>query len=139
MIVPAEGLVLNVFKPVGITSFEVVRRLRRILKVKRVGHCGTLDPFAEGVLIIVVGKATKRAGEFSAYDKVYRAGIRLGRITDTYDITGKTILEKDISKVTLEDIEPVIERFKGEIEQIPPMFSAIKISGQPLYKLARKG
>jgi tRNA pseudouridine55 synthase len=139
VIVPPQGLILNIFKPAGMTSFEVVRKIRRKLNVKKVGHCGTLDPFAEGVLIILVGKATKLAPQFTSYDKTYRCRIRLGRSTDTYDITGRVIKESETVKVTIEDIKSIIKKFKGEIRQIPPMFSAIKKAGRPLYILARQG
>ncbi|MBL7191872.1 tRNA pseudouridine(55) synthase TruB [bacterium] len=139
MIIPPEGLILNVYKPPGLTSFDVVRIIRRRLNIKKAGHGGTLDPIAEGVLLILLGKATKRAGELLGLDKKYRAGILLGKETDTYDITGKVISEQNCSAVTLELLDRVIAKFTGKIEQIPPMFSAVKVEGRKLYKLARKG
>ena len=139
MIVPPEGLILNVYKPPGITSFGAVRKIRHALKVKKVGHAGTLDPMAEGVLIVMVGKATKRAVEFESLTKKYDALIRLGISTDTYDITGNVLSEKDCSKISRETIESALRDFIGEIDQIPPMYSALKIDGQKLYKLARQG
>ena len=139
MIVPPEGLILNVYKPQGITSFGVVRKIKHALKVKKVGHAGTLDPMAVGVLVVMVGKATKRAVEFEVLDKEYDALIRLGIKTDTYDITGEILEERDFSHVTSEMIEEALKDFSGAIEQVPPMYSALKIDGQKLYKLARKG
>ncbi|NQS99041.1 MAG: tRNA pseudouridine(55) synthase TruB [candidate division Zixibacteria bacterium] len=137
--IPPEGLILNVYKPAGMTSFDVVRQVRRRLKVKKVGHGGTLDPIAEGVLLIMAGKATKRANELSSLDKTYAAGILLGRKTDTYDTTGVVLAESDTDNIEYEDIERELQNFIGEIEQVPPMFSAIKIDGKRLYKLARRG
>ena len=137
--IPPEGLILNVYKPAGMTSFDVVRWVRRRLKVKKVGHGGTLDPIAEGVLLIMVGKATKRANELSSLDKTYAARILLGRKTDTYDITGAVLAEFDTNHLECDDIEGVLHNFVGEIEQVPPMFSAIKVNGKRLYKLARRG
>ena len=137
--IPPEGLILNVYKPAGMTSFDVVRQVRRRLKVKKVGHGGTLDPIAEGVLLIMAGNATKRANELSSLDKTYAAGILLGRKTDTYDTTGVVLAESDTDNIEYEDIERELQNFIGEIEQVPPMFSAIKIDGKRLYKLARRG
>lgn len=139
MIVPPEGLVLNIYKPGGITSFGVVSRVRSRLKVKKAGHGGTLDPMAEGVLIVLVGKATKLAAELSALQKEYRAVILLGRTTDTYDITGETVDEQEPPELSAETVQSALNDFTGEIDQIPPMFSALKVDGQRLYKLARKG
>jgi tRNA pseudouridine55 synthase len=139
MIVPPEGLVLNIYKPQGITSFGVVSRVRKKLNVKKVGHAGTLDPMAEGTLIVLVGKATKRASEFSTLDKEYRAGILLGKKTDTYDVTGKIIGTGDTSGVNIDRLKAAISEFCGEIEQVPPMYSALKVDGKRLYKLAREG
>ncbi len=139
MIVPPEGLVLNVYKPPGMTSFGVVKRIRSLLKVKKVGHGGTLDPIAEGVLIILAGKATKRADELTSLVKEYRAVILLGKTTDTYDITGEVAEEKTVPDIALSEVLTVLQRFRGDIEQVPPMYSALKVKGQRLYKLARKG
>ena len=139
MIVPPEGLILNVCKPQGITSFGVVRKIKHALSVKKVGHAGTLDPMAEGVLIVMVGKATKRAVEFESLTKEYDALIRLGISTDTYDITGNILSERDCSHISEDTINSALRDFIGEIEQIPPMYSALKIDGRKLYKLARQG
>lgn len=139
MIVPPEGLILNVDKPKGITSFDVVRQIRRRLGVKKVGHGGTLDPMAEGVLLILVGRATKRASELIGLDKEYRAGILLGTTTDTYDITGKIVERGDYSSISCMEVERALNKFTGEIQQVPPMYSAVKIGGRKLYQLARRG
>jgi len=139
MLVPEAGLVLNICKPRGITSFDVVRKVRGKLGVKKVGHCGTLDPLAEGVLIVLAGKATKRANEFSGLDKTYRAGILLGRETDSYDVTGQVVMAHSTEDIDTFKINEVLKKFHGEIWQVPPMYSAIKIGGRKLYDLARKG
>lgn len=138
-----EDSVLLIDKPAGITSFGVVARVRRHLsqqawhKVK-VGHTGTLDPFATGLMIIVTGKECRNAGNYSKLDKVYEATIRLGQTSSTGDPEGEIA---DISdKVpTRDEVEAALERFVGDITQRPPMYSAIKINGQRAYKLARKG
>ena len=125
-------------KPEGLTSHGVVSRLRRIFGTRRIGHSGTLDPLATGVLPVFVGRAT-RACEFALCDdKAYTARLRLGITTDTQDITGKVIGERPVT-VTPDEVFSVIEGFKGKICQTPPMFSAIKVDGVPLYKLAREG
>lgn len=135
--------VILVDKPAGISSFGVVARVRRYLtnhaghKVK-VGHCGTLDPFATGLLILVSGKFTKRAGEFSGLDKTYQATICLGAESTTGDPEGE-IAEVSDTMPAIEQVEDVINKFVGEIEQTPPVYSAIKINGQRAYKLARSG
>ncbi len=133
---PKSG-VLNIYKPRGITSNAVVTRIKR-LTGEKTGHTGTLDPDAEGVLPICIGKATKAAGMLTDSDKAYRAGIRLGVVTDTQDMTG-TVLETSDANISAEEFEAAVSSFVGEISQIPPMYSAIKMNGQPLYKLARKG
>jgi tRNA pseudouridine55 synthase len=135
--------ILLMDKPAGMSSFGVVARVRRRLseeaghKVK-VGHTGTLDPFATGLMILVVGKGTKRAGEFSKLDKVYEAKIRLGAVSTTGDPEGE-ITENACSLDCLSVISSVVSCFGGEFEQTPPVFSAIKINGQRAYKLARRG
>lgn len=132
-----NGIVI-VDKPQGITSHDVVSRCRRIFKTRRVGHSGTLDPLATGVLPIFIGRAT-RACEFALSDeKKYIATFRLGITTDTQDITGNVISEKE-STVSPDEVFSVCRSFLGKSEQIPPMFSAIKVDGVPLYKLARRG
>lgn len=130
--------ILIVDKPAGWTSQDVAAKLRGVYHEKRVGHGGTLDPMATGVLPIFIGRATRAVPFFEHADKVYEATLRLGLITDTQDITGRTLEERPIN-VTLEQLEAVLASFRGEIEQIPPMYSAIKVNGQKLYQLARKG
>lgn len=131
--------IINVNKPKGITSFDVIRKLRKILSMRKIGHTGTLDPLAEGVLLVCVGKATKLAQDIEAHSKEYIAGFELGYKTDTYDIEGVTVDKKENFSVTLEELSEVIKKFIGNIKQVPPMYSAIKINGQKLYDLARKG
>jgi tRNA pseudouridine synthase B len=128
---------LNVYKPKGITSHDVVSALRRITKVKQIGHTGTLDPFAEGVLPICIGKAT-RLIEYLDDDKAYTGTIQLGSSTTTYDLEGEEVNFSD-KKVTLDEIEAALDKFRGEIEQLPPIYSAIKVNGKKLYDYAREG
>lgn len=128
---------LNVYKPKGITSHDVVSALRRITKVKQIGHTGTLDPFAEGVLPICIGKAT-RLIEYLDDDKAYTGTIQLGSSTTTYDLEGEEVNFSD-KKVTFNDIEAALDKFRGEIEQLPPIYSAIKVNGKKLYEYAREG
>lgn len=128
---------LNVYKPKGITSHDVVSALRRITKVKQIGHTGTLDPFAEGVLPICIGKAT-RLIEYLDDDKAYTGTIQLGSSTTTYDLEGEEVNFSD-KKVTLDEIEAALDKFRGEIEQLPPIYSAIKVNGKKLYEYAREG
>ena len=132
-----EGIIV-VNKPKGITSFDVIRKLKKILKTKKIGHTGTLDPLAIGVMLVCVGKATKLASDLEAKDKVYIADFDIGYATDTYDIEGKKIAENTI-EISKENLEQSIKKFIGNIKQIPPMYSAIKIDGNKLYHLARKG
>ena len=132
-----EGIII-VNKPKGITSFDVIRKLKKILKTKKIGHTGTLDPLATGVMLMCVGKATKLASDLEAKDKVYIADFDIGYATDTYDIEGKKIAE-NIIEVLKENLEQSIKKFIGNIKQVPPMYSAIKIDGNKLYNLARKG
>lgn len=134
--------VINVYKEPGFTSHDVVAKLRGILKQKKIGHMGTLDPNAVGVLPVCLGKATKLCDILSEKDKTYQATLLLGIETNTQDTTGD-VLEKasdeNIKKVTEEEVISVVKSFVGDYEQIPPMFSAIKIGGQKLYNLARRG
>lgn len=133
----ASGI-LVIDKPAGWTSMDVCAKLRGVFHEKRVGHSGTLDPMATGVLPIFIGRAT-RAVEFAEKsDKEYIAGLKLGVITNTQDTTGEVLEERPV-RVTREQLEGALERFRGDIMQIPPMFSAIKINGKKLYELARKG
>ena len=132
-----NGIVI-VDKPCGITSHDVVSRMRRIFKTRRVGHSGTLDPMATGVLPVFIGRAT-RACEFALSDeKAYTARFRLGIVTDTQDITGEVLEERAVN-VSSEEVFAACESFCGTISQTPPMYSAIKVDGVPLYKLAREG
>lgn len=134
-----QGLLI-VDKPRGLTSHDVVDRVRRALGCRRVGHTGTLDPEATGVLVLCLGKATRLQRFLVAHDKEYVARIRLGFATDTYDATGKPTTALVTSKqVSVEEIEKMIETFRGTIQQIPPMFSAKKREGRRLYRLARRG
>ena len=133
----ANGI-LVIDKPAGWTSHDVVAKLRGILHVKRIGHAGTLDPMATGVLPVFVGRAT-RAVEFAAErEKEYIAGLRLGVVTDTQDCTGTT-LETHPVEVTRDQVEAILDRFRGDLQQIPPMYSAVKKNGRKLYELARRG
>ena len=132
-----NGIIL-IDKPQGWTSHDVVGKLRGILHERRLGHSGTLDPLATGLLVVFIGRAT-RAVEFAEADrKEYIAGLRLGMSTDTQDITGR-IISKETDIPDEPEVRIAIERFRGELEQIPPMYSAVKIGGKKLYELARKG
>ena len=130
--------ILLVDKPAGWTSSDVVAKLRGVLHEKRVGHAGTLDPMATGLLVVLVGRATRAASFAEAQEKRYRAGLRLGLVTDTQDVTG-TVREHNIVDITEEQLREVLKRFTGEIRQIPPIYSAVKIGGRKLYQIARKG
>ena len=131
-------MILNLHKPVGWTSFDVVKKVRSVIKEKKVGHGGTLDPFAEGVLIIGTGKDTKKLTSITSADKTYIARLCLGEITDTLDTEGQVIEAKPVPEINTDDIHKVLDSFLGTSCQIPPMFSAKKVNGQRLYKLARK-
>ncbi len=133
-----EGLLL-VDKPRGLTSHDVVSRLRRKLKMKRIGHAGTLDPMATGLLIMLIGKATKASQFLISLDKEYEGTIRLGQTTNSYDADGEVMVEAPVPDLTGEEVRRVMESFIGDQYQTPPMHSAIKVNGVPLYKLARKG
>ena len=130
--------VLNIRKEKGYTSFDVVAKLRGILHMKKIGHTGTLDPEAEGVLPVVLGKATKLVDLLTEKQKTYEALLHLGLETDTQDMTG-TVLEEKPVEVTEEEVRTVIRSFLGEQQQIPPMYSALKVDGKKLYELAREG
>ena len=131
--------VLIIDKPAGLTSHDVVNRVRRILKTKRVGHTGTLDPFATGVLVLLIGKATRLAQFVDKAAKEYVAEIRFGFATDTGDLTGEPLGEEERINFSLADLENALTKFRGDIEQVPPMYSAKKVAGKKLYQLARKG
>lgn len=128
---------LNIYKTVGMTSHDVVSVLRRVTKIKQIGHTGTLDPFAEGVLPICIGKAT-RLIEYLQDDKEYLATVQFGAATNTFDLDGEKVFTSD-KKVSRYDIKEGLKSFEGEILQLPPIFSAIKVKGKKLYEYARKG
>ena len=132
-----NGIVI-IDKPQEWTSNDVVSRLRRVFNTRRIGHGGTLDPMATGVLPVFVGRATRGVEFFEHAEKVYETTVRFGLTTDTEDITGKTITECEVS-LTESDLIAVLPKFRGDILQVPPMYSAIKVNGQKLYDLARKG
>lgn len=133
----ANGIII-MDKPAGWTSMDVCAKLRGILKTKKIGHAGTLDPMATGVLPVFVGQATRAVSFAEGGEKEYVAGLRLGLATNTQDTEGQTLTQSPVA-VGREELEAVLPRFTGEISQIPPMFSAIKINGQKLYDLARQG
>lgn len=132
-----EGL-LNIDKPSSLTSHDVVKRIRRLTGIRKIGHTGTLDPLATGVVVICIGRATRLAEYVVGLPKTYIAEIRLGQETDTYDLEGTVVAQHPIT-VGIADLELALQHFQGEIRQVPPMYSAIKVEGQPLYKRARKG
>jgi len=134
---PSGFLVVD--KPSGITSHGVVQEMRRALRLRKIGHLGTLDPIGTGVLVLAVGRATKAVKHFIEDDKTYLTTLLLGVATDTQDIEGKVLRESPCPEVAIESIEESLKRFAGQIEQIPPMVSAKKVQGRRLYKLHRKG
>ena len=131
--------VINIYKNTGMTSFDVVAMVRRVAKMKKVGHTGTLDPAASGVLPVCLGKATKIIDYIMENKKVYRVNLKLGMVTDTYDLEGEILREKDASHITKDEILNCINSFVGTIDQVPPMYSALKQNGVRLYELARQG
>lgn len=131
-------MIIPVYKPIGWTSFEVVKKIRSITGEKRVGHGGTLDPFADGLLIIGIGKSTKLLSKYSNLKKEYRAKLKLGQETDTLDLDGTVIKSIPVPQISVEKIKKVFKLFVGELLQVPPMYSAKKINGVRLYKLARR-
>ena len=132
--------VINIYKEKGFTSHDVVAKLRGILKIKKIGHTGTLDPDAEGVLPVCIGNATKLCELIMEKDKIYEAELILGKQTDTQDISGEVLNESDeYLKLTEDEITDVINSFVGEYDQIPPMYSALKVNGKKLYEYAREG
>lgn len=130
---------INLKKEKGWTSHDVVAKLRGILRTRKIGHTGTLDPEVEGVLVIAVGKATKMIQYMEDVRKTYVAEITFGLLTDTEDLQGRILEERDVASNELEGLSKALSEMKGQIKQIPPMYSAVKINGQKLYKLARKG
>lgn len=135
---PFDGVLL-VDKPSGPTSHDIVAKIRKKFGFKKVGHGGTLDPQATGLLVILIGRGTKLSDRFIGSDKTYEGAMRLGIATDTQDSLGKVLREADFSSVTRKQLEAEAQKFTGDILQTPPMVSAVKVDGVPLYKLARKG
>jgi tRNA pseudouridine55 synthase len=131
-------MIININKPVGWTSFDVVKKVRGIIKEKKVGHAGTLDPFADGVLVLGTGPDTKKLTDITMASKTYRAELTLGKSTDTQDRDGKISKEAVVPGLTRQTINAVLASFDGIQEQIPPMYSAKQVNGQRLYKLARR-
>jgi tRNA pseudouridine55 synthase len=134
-----QGQVLLIDKPLQWTSFDVIQKLRNILRIRKIGHAGTLDPLATGLLIVCTGKFTKRINEYMAQEKEYTGTITLGATTPTYDLESEPENFKPIDSITEEKIKETIKKFTGEIQQIPPAHSAIKIGGKRVYELARQG
>ena len=133
------GGVLCVDKPLGITSHDVVNRVRRLAGLRRVGHAGTLDPLATGVMLLCLGRSTRLVEYLVGHDKLYETTVRLGQTTTTYDAEGEIVAERPFTHLSLSQIQDALESFRGDIQQQPPLYSAIKQGGQPLYKLARQG
>ena len=131
--------IIVVNKPSGMTSHDVVSQARRRLNMRQIGHAGTLDPLATGVLVLLIGKGTKLFNKFEAFDKAYKASLILGTRTTTADIQGQIIQQVPYEQVSQEGILETFKQFLGEIEQMPPMVSAVKVNGRRLYELARKG
>jgi tRNA pseudouridine55 synthase len=135
---PFDGAVL-IDKPAGPTSHDVVDALRRTFGLEKAGHCGTLDPNATGLLVIVLGKGTKLSEKLMSDDKVYEGAIKFGETTDSYDADGELVASLPVPPLTLEELNATAAAFQGDLMQTPPMVSAVKIKGVPLYKMARKG
>ncbi len=133
------GEVILIDKPLHWTSFDIVRKIRNSIGIKKVGHAGTLDPLATGLLIVCTGKFTKKINEYMAQEKEYTGSFTLGAVTATYDLESEPEQQKDISGITNEAIQKALIPFIGEIQQLPPIYSAIKKAGTPLYELARRG
>ena len=131
--------IFPIWKPIDWTSFDVVKKVKKQLGIEKVGHTGTLDPFAEGILLICTGNYTKKTEEFMDMEKEYVATINLGTETDTLDITGEIINTKDVTLLDKNIVSDTLSNFIGTIDQVPPAYSAVKINGQPLYKYARSG
>ena len=134
-----EGAVILIDKPLEWTSFDVVGKIRNTIRVKKVGHAGTLDPLATGLLILCTGKMTKKIDEFQAQEKEYEGELVLGKTTPSFDRETEVDQEFDISSITEDMIRKNVSSFIGTIQQVPPLYSAIKVNGEALYKKARKG
>lgn len=135
---PFDGALL-IDKPAGPTSHDIVDALRGGFHIEKVGHCGTLDPNATGLLIIVLGKATKLSEKLMSEDKVYEGTIKFGETTDSYDAGGEMVASLPVPPMTLDELNDAAAAFQGDLMQTPPMVSAVKVKGVPLYKMARKG
>jgi len=131
--------IILIDKPAGWTSFDVVKKVKNIGRFKKVGHAGTLDPFATGLLVLGTDRETKNLAEYSNGNKEYEAVISFGETKDSYDVTGQTIATGSTAEIQQDEVRAVIKKFVGELEQVPPMYSAKKVDGVRLYKLARKG
>lgn len=131
--------ILPIFKPVGWTSFDVIKQVRPLLGIKKIGHTGTLDPFAEGLLLLCIGSATKSVPQLMDLRKTYWGIAELGTCTDSFDVTGKVTGKKAVPDLTSVEIKKTARQFIGKISQLPPMFSALKVDGKRLYSIARKG
>lgn len=134
-----KELILNIFKPPALTSFDVIRAVRKEGAIKKAGHAGSLDPFATGVLLVCLGDSTKKISELMELKKEYEGVMEFGTITDTYDAYGKIKEIKPVKRYSPDLLERLFSKFIGKIMQIPPMYSAVKYSGVPLYKIARAG
>jgi tRNA pseudouridine55 synthase len=134
-----EGQVLLINKPLEWTSFDVVRKIRNMIRIKKVGHAGTLDPLATGMLILCTGKFTKRINEYMAQEKEYTGTFVLGATTPTYDLESEPQPAGDYSSISAEQLAAAVQQFTGHIDQVPPMHSAIKKDGKRVYELARRG
>lgn len=134
-----DGQVILIDKPLHWTSFDAVRKIRNLIKIKKVGHAGTLDPLATGLLIVCTGKFTKKINEYMAQEKEYTGSFTLGAVTPTYDLESTPLDFKDFSAITVEQLKEMTQPFIGEIQQVPPIYSAIKKDGVALYELARRG
>jgi tRNA pseudouridine55 synthase len=134
-----EGQMLLIDKPIEWTSFDVVKKIRALLRIRKIGHAGTLDPLATGLLIICTGKFTKQINQYMAAEKEYTGTITLGATTPTFDLESEPVNFRSYARITDDDIRLAAKQFTGEILQMPPIHSAIKQDGKPVYKLARKG
>lgn len=139
VIIPNMQDIMLIDKPKGITSFDVIRRLRRTLGIRKMGHAGTLDPLASGLMIIGINKGTKRLNEYLKLPKIYEAEILLGKKTTTGDLEGEVLESKNVESIDIKEVKTVIKDMTGKITLPVPLYSAIKIKGTPLYKHARKG
>lgn len=134
-----EGNILLIDKPLGWTSFDVVKKVRNALGIKKVGHAGTLDPLATGLLVVCTGKQTKKIDQLMAQEKVYTGTLKLGYTTASYDAESEEITAGDIAQLAVKDVLAATQQFIGPIQQVPPVFSAITVNGKRLYELAREG